>query len=637
MANYFDQFDAQQGSPPTGGNFFDQFDTPKQPSFLDRVGQDLLNRANEGADAIVAFRNGDQGALQTGLQLAGKMGAAPILDIGGEAIKSGYQSLPQSIQNLGSKAANYVSDSAVGDVARQYAAKYQDFAKNNPNAARSIESGLDLAGVVPIGKAAQAVAEPVQAGVNDIAKGAAGLADQYATKYPGATPFDKITPPAQITPEALEAGATLRYNNATQMGGLIKPEGFADTVNSIKQKVGYQTPEGKIFAGESPVTDAMNRLDAVVKSGNPVSLTGLDEFDGRLRSDISKAYRAGDNESASKLLEIKNMLKNSSETVKPENLVNPDAFNEWRQGDALWTAKSKMQQLQSIVDNAYNTDNPDTAMRTGYKNLYKQLQKNPQGWTPEEMDLINQGAKRGIAAGALKAVSGRLMSHLTALALGGGGAAVGGIPGMVAGFAAGEAAGFPLRAASNALQESRAMAPLRAVGNRASVTKALPQDIKDIMQMPPAQARKALNALRAEQLKAGRSIPRNNVPPPPAMEEPKPPIAPNVPDKGIAEYHAQLDGLVSELNNSYNGGKFFNYDVMGQGGTPDITSWESGNPDWFKNSGFTKSEVERAVKAIKSNKRLGARQQQIKGILDSTIQDNYEKSIDPRYTDDIPF
>lgn len=501
------KFDAPGASAsPTGFVSVDpsqiQFD---KPGFLDRLSGDLMNRANEGADAIVAYKAGDQGLAQTGLQIAGKMGAGALNDTISEGINSlTPDAVKQGLATGAQKLADVIDSSSIGrgtgNILLSGRDAYSDFAKNNPNATRSLEAAGNIATALPMAQGIESAAQTASNAGTGLKNAADfSIANDVGNNLPGVlgdTSSGAAVKPVSLTPTDLKSAAKIRYDNAEKMGGLIQPQGFANTVNDIKLKVGYQTPAGIVFAGENPVTDTMSRLDAVVNTGQPVSLAGLDEIDGRLGSDISKALRVGDKESASKLQEIKSTLKNSSSTMQPQDLVNPQAFEEWRHGDALWSAKSKMQQLQDMVDNAYLTDNPDTAIRTGYRNLYKQLKKNSSGWSPEEIELVGKGADRGLAGEALKAISGRLISHLSALALGSAGASLGGIPGAIAGFTAGEASGFPLRAISNALQEKRAVAPLTAVANRPSVKAALPNNIKQIMQLPPAQARAALNALK---------------------------------------------------------------------------------------------------------------------------------------------
>lgn len=293
-----------------------------------------------------------------------------------------------------------------------------------------------------------------------------------------------------ISIDALDAAKNIRYANADVSGALIKPEGTNSLIDMAKKGVGYQTPEGQAFAGSNVVTDTLDRLDTL--RDKPISLQGLDEIDGKLQSDISVSKRAGDNAAAKKLSDIRDTLRNARANLSPEHLMNPEGFDHWRAGDTLFAAKSKMQELQNIVDSAYQTANPDTAMRTGYRNLYKRLQKNPMGYTPEEIAAIGKGASMSLPAAALKTLGGRLMSGVVG---GIGGAAGGGIPGAFAGAAIGEGIGYPMRVAGNAIQEARAAKPISMVAARPAVAAALPQSVADIIKLPMSEQKAALEAL----------------------------------------------------------------------------------------------------------------------------------------------
>ena len=502
------KFDAPQlPQTPTGFVPVDptkiQFDAPQTneaPGLLSRIGSDINNRWQQGQQAADDYVGGKISYPELLLASTGKVIAGSGNDIAGEVMGALTPDIVKQGLASGANATAGALDNTsvgqgIGNTLLGAKTAYDNFTQNNPRAARNIESAANIATFVPTAAGAVKTAAAIPDALSSAGNAIAPI-EAASEKLPGVLGdvSSGAQKTAQLTPDMLQTAATMRYDNAAQLGGMIKPGGFQDTLNAIKQKVGYQTPEGIAFAGEGPVTDTINKLDKMQEM--PISLKGLDEIDGTLNSKISVAMRAGDNEAASKLIDIKNMLKNASNTVKPEDLVNPQAFEEWRAGDSLWSAKSKMQQLQNIVDNAYNTDNPDTAIRAGYRTLSKQLAKNPQGWTPQEIALINQGAKRGVAASALKAVSGRLMSHMTALALGAAGTAAGGIPGAMLGFAAGEAAGFPMRALGNALQESRAAAPMAAVAARPAVLNALPTEISEIVKLPPSQARAAFLALK---------------------------------------------------------------------------------------------------------------------------------------------
>lgn len=146
------------------------------------------------------------------------------------------------------------------------------------------------------------------------------------------------------------------------------------------------------------------------------------------------------------------------------------ALESLNQGRALYAARARMKTIQRIQDFAYMTDNPATAMRTGFRNLAKQVKANPRGWSQEEIDGINYGAHTGLVTGALKTMGGRLISGVAGAA---GGAAGGGIPGALAGLAVGETLGFPLRKAATALQARRGQAVIDQIAQRPAVQQAM--------------------------------------------------------------------------------------------------------------------------------------------------------------------
>jgi hypothetical protein len=217
MANFFDQFDAQQPE----GNFFDQFDKPEKKGFGQRVSEDFAKRQAMVDQAKAATRRGDQSQAEYLLQGFGKGGLGLVNDIIGQSVVSAGRGLSAitpdvietPIKQGASNVAGFISDSFAGDLARQAASGYSQFAENNPRAARNIEAatnigllGLsatpikgqsvvgavaDTAGVVakPVGKAVGVVAKaPVSATIgsvkiaNKVLEGAGKVASEAVVK-----------------------------------------------------------------------------------------------------------------------------------------------------------------------------------------------------------------------------------------------------------------------------------------------------------------------------------------------------------------------------------------------------------------------------------------------------------------------
>ena len=418
--------------------------------------------------------------------------AAPINAVISDANKAmfGTQPAPRVATPTGSvpienKIGDYIASSPVGVAAKEAATEigegYKDLASYNPDLQKDLSAlgqNAQLLGNVTAAKGLEAPATDIisklkasDLGVGDLMKDASGNVPY------GTTP--RVAPQAAITNiDTITAAAKQRYANASALGGQLKPSAVNDAIDAAKAKSGYQTEEGKIFSGDNQLTQTLNNLEKL--RDKPISLDGLDEIDGKLRSDISKAMRIGDNETASGLMDIRDILRNTRNTAKPEDIVNPQAFNEWRAADTLWSAKSKMQDMQNIVDNAplINPSNPSTAIKNGFKNLYLRLQKNSMGYNDDEIAAVGRAAKTGIVTGALKTMGSKLIAGTAG---GTAGALGGGALGALGGVAAGEAVGYPMRAAANALQARRATAASNLVASRPSVLEALkPSPMPDI-------------------------------------------------------------------------------------------------------------------------------------------------------------
>jgi len=153
-----------------------QFEAP-EPSFGERVSADFDKRNLQAQDIQRAADSGQQGALQTGLQVVG-LGAGKVNDVIGEGMVSAGQAIagvtPEFIKQPIAQGAQAAIQSDIGQSALEgigyVADKYGQLKQEYPNAMRSVEAAGNILGAVPIGKA-------VSSGTN-----AAGEALQKAGK-----------------------------------------------------------------------------------------------------------------------------------------------------------------------------------------------------------------------------------------------------------------------------------------------------------------------------------------------------------------------------------------------------------------------------------------------------------------------
>lgn len=595
------KFDAPSASAsPTGFVSVDpsqiQFD---KPGFLDRLSGDISQSLNKGANLLTTAdqRNPLSTALQVGSQALNAT-LAPAT----EAIKNGYEALPnavtQPINNTVQKATDVVKSAyqgGVDELANTNAGQaFGNYGMNNPRLQAGMQEVSDdakaaanLASIIPLNKASTVVEQ----GISDAAGGTQGLADKYATKYPGETPMQEITPKVAYpaNPDALATASSMKYQQMRDAGASLNQNGIDLVNNSVGQALKnsglmnerlhgdtmsvvsdlkndaatgsldlekldqYRQLLGNVVTDNTTKLEGINQdalkaqtaigaIDDAVDSLGSSHINGgqqytkqhldsaidewdkLKELERHLTNTVNgTAEFAGKNQrgfwrqqsitsaadDAKNLANVKQQVASQESNISniEQNLANaPQAESKAKQAlDALnqardlYAGKARLQTIQRIIDNAYMTDNPATAMRTGFRNLAKQVNVSPRGWSAEEVTAINRAAKTGIMTGALKTMGGRLMSGVVG---GVGGAVGGGIPGALAGAAIGEGIGYPMRVAANALQEGRGKAVANIVMQRPEIMQALPQSVKDIMALPPAQAKAALNALRMQQLQA---------------------------------------------------------------------------------------------------------------------------------------
>lgn len=277
----------------------------------------------------------------------------------------------------------------------------------------------------------------------------------------------KMAQPKPYSLQDVKGKAEEFYNSDNGKSAQLNDKAVSRAIEKANKDAGYQSEEGLDFAGNNIVTETLNALSR--RQGKPLSLKGLQEIDDELQGRIGTAIRGGDNTSASKLMDIRDALRGAANEAKESDVTNPAAFQNWRTGDALYSAYRKMKEQQGILDNANLTDNPVSAIKTGYRNLYKRLQKNHAGYNDEEIEAIKHAATTGIVTGALRTMGSRLISGVAG---GAGGAAGGGIPGAIAGVAAGEAVAYPMRSLANSRQMARGQRAMDMVGNRPAVKEA---------------------------------------------------------------------------------------------------------------------------------------------------------------------
>lgn len=279
-------------------------------------------------------------------------------------------------------------------------------------------------------------------------------------------------PPETFSPDALFEKAGKYYDAADAQKAVIGAPKIQTLAGDIKTSLDNNNFDAD-FHPETAKWLTKFQNSAVDENGNPVNLTWqkVNGFRKLLNGVINDSMKKGGTEDGYQAMVARDALDSGLNGLQPSDLSggNPAAIDLTRQGNALWSAANKAQAVQNILDNADMTDNPTTAIKTGFRTLVKSIQKNTAGWQPDEIAAINHAARTGIATDALRLAGSRLGPLIS----GGVGLATGGPIGGAATAAADYALSGAARGLAGRLQANRGNAVIDALSARPAVQAAM--------------------------------------------------------------------------------------------------------------------------------------------------------------------
>lgn len=265
----------------------------------------------------------------------------------------------------------------------------------------------------------------------------------------------KPPPPPQATADDIKGLSNQAYASAEQQGGLLTPQ-FTDKFLNEVGKMQPQTQAGKMLAGDSAVTKIAEKMQGL--KGRPLSLREAQEIDEFLGDAIDDFTTLGVvNKQGRKLLDMQSNFRRMIDDATPADVVGSKAgFESLKEGRRLWASQARLRDIEKIIARAEMTDNPATAIKTGFRNLYT----NPariRGFSDEERGLIKNAAESGMVGDLLRIAGSRLNPIITT-ATGAGG---------LGGAAASQAASMAARGAATKVQVSKAEKVANTVANNA--------------------------------------------------------------------------------------------------------------------------------------------------------------------------
>lgn len=267
----------------------------------------------------------------------------------------------------------------------------------------------------------------------------------------------KSDPVPQTSAEA-RALASQLYQQANDSGGILKPD-LTNRFVTQSSSIAPQTAEGQLVAGETPITQIANRIQAL--NGKPLSLPAVQEIDEHLGGLIDKEYGLkGLSKDGRQLVELQSMLRDIVNNAGPEDVIGgQQGFSALKDARQAWSQASKMGDIEKIQNRASLSDNPATTIKSGVRTLLSNPART-RGWATEELEALQQAGNRGLVGGALHVMGSRLVPYV-ASAIGEG---VGGLPGAALGGALGHGGSTLARNAATAIQAAKLAKVLKTMG-----------------------------------------------------------------------------------------------------------------------------------------------------------------------------
>lgn len=264
-------------------------------------------------------------------------------------------------------------------------------------------AGELIASAAPFAKGDEVVNALKSPGVGDAVKATLNPQGIFTNKYPN----------QKITSDVLKKQAGAAYK-AVEESGAVFPSSFTDDFLEKASGVKPKTLAGQLTTGTDAADSLLERWAPL--SGKPLNINDIQDMDEGLSQLIDGFWKNGRLEKeGKKLFDIQSSLR--------EMVDNTEAGGALSEARKLWSKSARMKDIERIITRSEQSDNPATAIKTGFRTLYN----NPnriKGFSTAEREAVKKVADGGPLNDVLKTFGSRLLALAGAVKGGPAGAAV---------------------------------------------------------------------------------------------------------------------------------------------------------------------------------------------------------------------
>lgn len=218
----------------------------------------------------------------------------------------------------------------------------------------------------------------------------------------GAASYEK---PSRITSDDLKAKANMAYSRAKEEGATLDSSNTDQFIDEVIKTI----PRNEV-ADALPTDKEVKKLasDLQALRGKPLTLEGaqtMDEYIGDL-IDGEILPNGKPTKVGMRLADIQSTFRNTMDNASGSGAQS------LKEGRKLWSSQARLRDIEKIISRAEMTDNPASAIKTGFRTLANN-DKRLRGFSPQEKIAIKRAAESGIISDTLRTFGTRLIPAIT--------------------------------------------------------------------------------------------------------------------------------------------------------------------------------------------------------------------------------